>query len=372
MAKRMPDSIYCKLLKLTRQKEDFFTEALAYALQKDREFLNGFVRLISGKNIQNTENTAIEVKTQVPLPFGRLDMVLVIDGAIRLVIENKLWSREGEEQLYKYISNDEVHHLAFITAENGYKIEKRVLNNPKYLCPGDADHFTWDSVFPVLEQTCMGSQFHYSIAELRNLFAYLGFTGHRFSNKPVKEQPAKIERLGSRSTEDEIVVYDRKSADHNIFTLQTSVQETFQKIFTDNKTVFDNLLEKYRWGTFGKKAKEIGNKHGQIYAYNMDFTEQSKLIRLYVTPTKEGNAVRIRLTTHNKDGFQSFVDELDKNLESYSLLYELNADMRKHELVEVVIPLIDMPDDLVQAGGYLLYLLEVVMKSVNQAIDGQI
>ncbi len=367
MAKQMPDSIYCKLLKLTRQKEDFFTESLAYALQKDRAFLNGFVQLIAGNNLLNIPESKFEVKTQVSVPFGRLDMVLIIDGKTNLVIENKLWSKEGEGQLFKYISNDEIDHLAFITAESGYKVDRKVLNSQKYLRPKDAEHFTWDTVFPVLEQVCGRAESHYSIAELRSLFAYLGFTRKRGVTTGAEPKLVKTENTVEKTSAEEVLVYDRKSAE-NIFTLQTSVQETFQKIVKDNQSVFENTLLKYRWGTLGNKTKEIGNKHGQIYAYNMDFTEESRLIRLYVTPTKEGNALRVRLTTHNKADFPVFVDELEKKLENYSFLYELNADNKKHEHVEVVIPLVDMPNDLAQAGEYLLYLLEIVLKSTELAL----
>lgn len=370
MAKKLPDSIYCKLLKLTRAKEDFFTESLAYALQKERRFLQGFVHLIAGGCFSDIENSTVEIKTQQSVPFGRLDMVLIIDGQTKLVIENKLWSKEGEGQLYKYISNAEIDFLAFITAESGYKLEKRVFGHEKYLHPVDADHFTWDMVFPVVEQVCGRTETHYSMAELRSLFAYLGFTSVRGQFKGVTAQPVTFEGTAGVGSDEEIPVYDRKFAD-NIFTLQTSVQGTFQKILSDNKPAFEQALERYRWGTLGNKTKEIGNKHGQIYAYNMDFTEGSRLIRLYVTPTKEGNAVRIRLTTHNKENFQAFLDELEKNLDSYSFLYELNADMKKHERVEVVIPLIDISDDLAQAAESLLYFIELVMKSAELAINSQ-
>ena len=370
IGKKLPDSVYCKLLKLTRQKEDFFTEALAYALQKDHRFLRGFVQLVAGGALGEIGQADIEVMTQVSVPFGRLDMVLVKDGKTNLVIENKLWSKEGEDQLFKYLSNEEIHHLAFITAEGGYKIDGKVLGSPKYLRPMAAEHFTWEDVLPVLERVCGEGETHYTLAELRSLFAYLGFGRHFGGTQAVVPKPVKKESSKVASDNEGLMVYDRKSTE-NIFTLQSTVQAAFQKIIRDNQSAFEQLLAKYRWGTFEKKTKEIGNKHGQIYAYNMDLSDDARLIRLYVTPTREGNALRIRLSTHNKADFPVFVEEMEKRLESSDLLYELNADTRKHELVEIVLPLSEMPEALDLAASYLLGLLESVLKATQEALNAK-
>ena len=386
MAKKAPDSIYCKLIKLTRQKEDFFTESLAFALQKDRSFLNSFMKLISGDKISNIDDSQLYVRTQVAVPFGRLDMVVTVNGSINVVIENKLWSKEGEGQLKKYLANNEINYLAFITAEDGYKIETSVLGNTKYLKPSQSNHFTWDAIFPVLEDTFAGnSAVQFYLFELRHLFLYLGFGARTITKTDIPTTTvtsvtpgvpvtpvaptilvAPITNIAVPVPTEEIVVYDRKSSE-NIFTLQTNVQEKFQQVYKANLEIIDELLKKYRWGTIGSKTKEIGNKHGQIYAYNLDLDDSAKFLRLYITPTKEGNAVRIRITMNNKTDFTSFVDGLESNLEKYELLYELLPDLKKCEQVEVVIPLTDMPEKSTEVMEYLLYLYEIVLKSADKA-----
>ena len=200
---------------------------------------------------------------------------------------------------------------------------------------------------------------------VRHLFLYLGFGVNKPLNQPKAIMP--VPAINQQVSPAEVAVYDRKSSE-NIITLQTNVQERFQRLYKENIVALENILDRNRWGSLDKKQyKEIGNKHGQIYAYNMDFSNESRLLRLYITPTKEGNAVRIRFTINYKYDFKAFVDAFEANLEKNDLLFELIPDVKKCEQIEVAIPIPDLPCNDSEAIEYLLNLYEIVMKSVKDA-----
>lgn len=353
MAKKIPDSIYCRLIKLTRQKEDFFTESLAFALQENAAFCKKFLEVIIGSSIPDLrlEDAQIQLHTQVSLPFSKIDMVFIINETLHIAVENKLWSKEGGGQLKKYLNHDQLHYLAFITAESGYSIEDSVVNNIGYLRPENRKHFIWQDFLPIIHELAVGSEVAFSIAELRSLCHYLGFLKSVTPASVPTVKPVDSDSITTIKPIDtasdhryeikDKIVYDRKSIE-NIFTIQSSTQQRFQQIIKSTPGLIDNLLSHYGWGSQGKKSKEIGNKHGQIYAYPVE--DHEVFDRLYITPAKEGSAVRIRFSIKDASVLDELAEKLESELENKGLVFEALI-MKREKYLEYAVPIPDLPDE---------------------------
>ncbi len=342
MAKKISSSIFCRLIKLTRQKEDFFTESLAYALQQDKIFIRKFIQVIIGNSIPelHLDSAKIELHTQVSLPFSKIDMVFIVNDHINIAVENKLWSKEGDGQLKKYLDHDQIHYLAFITADSGHSIKPSVLKNENYLHPEHRNHFIWQDFLPVIHDFTLGCDVPFYLAELKSLCHYLGFLK---SSKAVPTSAVKSVAILSEqeSILSDDVVYDRRSVE-NIFTIQSPVQGRFQLILLATPGLINDLLSKYGWGDQGKSKKLIGNKHGQIYAYPV--SNHKIFERLYVTPTKEGSSVRIRFTLTDDSLLEETRDTFEEELEMQDVVYEA-VTSNQEKYLEFAVPLPDLSED---------------------------
>ena len=179
---------FIRLMKVTAESEDVFTECLAETLRSDPEFKRGFLEKLCGpvvgKSVLSQE--AIDVKTQVGFDGAVPDMIFCIAGKVSIGVENKLQSPEGREgygrtQLKKYlklVDAGELSGLAFIT---GYpaNVLPQVVSHKGYLCPLEGgekqrEHFMWRDFYPLIEKRASKSRTGLAKA-LKRLFEYLGF-----------------------------------------------------------------------------------------------------------------------------------------------------------------------------------------------------
>lgn len=82
--------LFIRLMKLTEQKEDYFTECLAETLREDPELCRTFLQKIFGPTIKGVDisNARISIETQVIYPGSCVDMVFRLDDRVSLGIEN--------------------------------------------------------------------------------------------------------------------------------------------------------------------------------------------------------------------------------------------------------------------------------------------
>jgi hypothetical protein len=156
-------------------KEDFFTECLAATLQEDTALARHFLVALCVQGIDEVSirNSAIKIETQAPFPHSCVDMVFKV-GGLSVGVENKLWSREGEGQLAKYLRLP-LNRVAFIT---GYysRISPEVLNHPSYMKPTNGrGHFMWSDFFTLVETSAKRPSTSVLNKALLALFVHLGF-----------------------------------------------------------------------------------------------------------------------------------------------------------------------------------------------------
>lgn len=194
--------LFLKLMKLTNQKEDFFTECLVATLKEDITFKKNFLTSICGDNVDEIKisNFFINIETQVSFPklHSCIDMVFYVGDNLSIGIENKLWSPEGRGQLIKYLSLP-LSHIAFIT---GYEatIENTVDEHSNYLKPKNGrKHFIWSDFYEIVEVSNKTSSSTVLNKALLNLFADLGF------------DPPKPEIGDLLDTNTELAIQNRKN-----------------------------------------------------------------------------------------------------------------------------------------------------------------
>lgn len=179
-----PSNRFVRLARLASPKqrgvpEDFFTEALAAALEEDPELRTGFAhRLLTASDDGAASSCHVRnVATQVAFANSRLDIVLELSDGRAIGVENKLDAQEGDGQLLKYLALPDLALVAFI-APTPRSLEHQVVAHPKYLAsPGYCRHFLWADFYASVASTRSEAMTRSAVRRgLVGLFDYLGHT----------------------------------------------------------------------------------------------------------------------------------------------------------------------------------------------------
>ena len=114
------ESLFTRLYKYRQREnksdlENFSTELLTYCLETDLNFQKSFLEFVDCN-----DNLIMHISTQEPYPtFGRPDVEIITENSI-ILIENKVESFEGYNQLDRYVSilqqnNNRHKHLIYLT-----------------------------------------------------------------------------------------------------------------------------------------------------------------------------------------------------------------------------------------------------------------
>jgi len=187
-------------------------------------------------------------------------MVLTLDGATKIGIENKLFAEEGRDeeghraQLGKYLGQS-LSGVAYIRAQEA-SLGQLVLQHPRYLKPADRAHFLWSDFYSDIE-ACVGTDCVLTIA-LLELFQHYGF------------EPPKPE-IGDLTHSDE------KIANEN--------RRNFAKLWESTKSD----LRKLGW-------RQISP--GSIAELYVDDGTSRLVKKAWIDPTWSRGFLRVRLTPH--------------------------------------------------------------------------
>ncbi len=161
-------------------EEDLFTECFAAALRADSNLMRQFLRELCGSKVGGLiESAAIEVETQADYSDyrSRVDMCFTLSSKrrqVRIGVENKLWSPEGDGQLAKYLRLP-LDFLAFITGEP-QPVHSKVLQHRKYIKPNNGrKHFMWSDFYGVIEKSTHAPSASVLNGALLHLFSHYGF-----------------------------------------------------------------------------------------------------------------------------------------------------------------------------------------------------
>ncbi|MCF7811063.1 PD-(D/E)XK nuclease family protein [bacterium] len=90
-------------------REDFFTEAFCYVLDKNKKLLKEYIKFLTGKAFPDVDpvDDSIKIETQRTFKQGRPDVVITfkdIEHSYMIICEHKLGAEEGENQLKDYFN----------------------------------------------------------------------------------------------------------------------------------------------------------------------------------------------------------------------------------------------------------------------------
>lgn len=170
-------TLLARLLKLTRRREDFVTECFAAVLQADSRAADSYWRLLAGDLPESirTVTGQLRVRTQITASTrsSRLDM-LVGRGRFLIGVEHKIFARQGDTQLPKYLAlpRVDVSHIALVTGDY-QSVADTVFESHKYVKPrGNARHFLWSDFYALIKAS--EARGYEMAAATRNLFDSLG------------------------------------------------------------------------------------------------------------------------------------------------------------------------------------------------------
>ena len=165
--------------------EDFFCDMLTIALLEDEELLKNFLKVLFNKKLNEIDlNNELSVNNRERIKKYKID-ILVTCGNVHIGIESKILKNpRSENQLYNYISLDELDYLAYIRKDqeddNGYEYIKDEISGyeNKYLEPQEiryCPHFLWRDFKDVFKERAEAkvspfSEFFYEIFLRYNLY----------------------------------------------------------------------------------------------------------------------------------------------------------------------------------------------------------
>jgi hypothetical protein len=178
------DQLFVRILNLASKSDDgglvvarenFMTECVAATLSADRQLMITFLRrLAPGIAIPEGYQPWMETQYSFSNPRCCIDMLFTVAPGVRIGVENKLNSPEGERQLWKYLKASDF-NVAFITAKNA-PIDPEVLEHERYLRPSPRAHFRWTDFWDILETSVKSSTATVFNSNLLALFEHYGFT----------------------------------------------------------------------------------------------------------------------------------------------------------------------------------------------------
>jgi len=171
------DNLFIRLIKLTHQREDFFTECLAVTLRENPTIAKAFLKRLYGQSFNRIDiNSALcQITTQQHFEHSIVDMVITINNKYKIGIENKLWSPQGDGQLEKYTEIPELNYLAFITGYYNSHISENVMESSIYLKPLYREHFVWYDFFDLFQPENYCAENKNIQRSMLKLFTWLDF-----------------------------------------------------------------------------------------------------------------------------------------------------------------------------------------------------
>jgi hypothetical protein len=147
--------------------EDLFTAQLAWLLRFDQELARAWAGHLTGENCEGHVDV-LHWPYEGP---DQPDMVLDLNGRLRVICEHKVESGLGDDQVARYLALaqreesrlDLPHRVALVT-KNLTGIPDGCLGDLRYLRPADKRHFQWELLYEMLK-SCPGS----CTAEMRSL-----------------------------------------------------------------------------------------------------------------------------------------------------------------------------------------------------------
>ena len=258
--------VFVQLIKRVSEKEDVFTECLAAALREDAALRRQFVLKLCGREVDGVDvhGATIDVATQcgfaakAGVPACCIDMVLTLDGATKIGIENKLFAGEGRDlqgapdQLKNYLTQP-LSRLAYVRAQDA-NVAEDVLQSPRYSKPAYRQHFLWSDFYEDVE--ACAQQDRLLTRALLELLKFYGF------------EPAKPE-IGDLKDPDPV------TAEAN--------RRNFAKLWETTKAE----LSRMGWTRISP---------GSIAELYLDDGPSGRIKKAWVDPTWSRGLLRVRLT----------------------------------------------------------------------------
>jgi hypothetical protein len=135
--------------------ENFFTEAVAFFLQVDRQALERLCREL----LREMHEIPERVETQAVAEDGTPDIAICFASGRRWFIESKIDAPLGHGQPGKYLgtSQDENPPLVALFSRRDHKVPPEVRDHGRYLKPRDGDHhYSWRNLYDWLRDDPTG------------------------------------------------------------------------------------------------------------------------------------------------------------------------------------------------------------------------
>lgn len=257
-------------------RENFFTEIFAFILNKDRELVSKFLKLIDLSN----EINDIKVNTQVVhSPNGTVDVELIINKSTHILIENKLDStiNEYEEevngeitvnnQLEKYLEiqgNGEVYHVVLLT-QHPETVDGKIKSRLQ-------GHIFWKNIYTLLEKySSRDKNIDFLIKQFIGLMKEENMNPYVEITKEMAEGYELVPNVFKLFDE----VFNELKKENKIqIGKQAFTQEFFGKYFLLNNIEFEMTYATNKFRLWIRKPKSLTSEQKEKFE-NKGFIEES-------------------------------------------------------------------------------------------------
>ncbi len=180
MPKNIFDALFTYKENIKRSpQEDYFTEILCFILKRNKKLAKEYINYFF-PSIKNIEIKDIDTQSSSDTEGGgRYDLIINLENNIALVFEHKIDSKERKGQLKKYLNNNELNYVVFLSKSESDVIEK----NKSFKKEIRFVAKTWNEVYNDFfkRQTCKDQyriyeEFIAYYVDLFELYDYKGFS----------------------------------------------------------------------------------------------------------------------------------------------------------------------------------------------------
>jgi len=127
--------------------EEIFTRQFAFFLNSDRLAANTIVDSIVPEQSVKVQ----EIECEKSAGSGRIDIEIILDNGKTLLLENKVDSKLGKNQLQKYLNDDTI-YLA-VCSHTNLSIDDQVKNDERYCYPTDPHqpYYYWSNIYSLIK-----------------------------------------------------------------------------------------------------------------------------------------------------------------------------------------------------------------------------